>query len=169
MATITRFAPAPTGHLHIGHVVNAIYVWETARREHARVLLRIEDHDRQRSRRDFEASILEDLAWLGFIADGRPVRQSERDQLYETALARLRAQGLVYACECSRQQILESVRRPDLQMGRKSEVEGHATTELWYPGTCADKNLAETSGRTLRLRLPRSEERFDDLLLGPHR
>ena len=64
----TRFAPAPTGYLHLGHVLNAIYVWETARASgpDARVLLRIEDHDRARSRPIFEAALLEDLAWLGF-------------------------------------------------------------------------------------------------------
>lgn len=159
--TTTRFAPAPTGHLHLGHVVNAVFVWETARREGARVLLRIEDHDRQRSRPEFEASILEDLAWLGFVGDGPPVRQSARDGIYREALDRLRAQGLVYACECSRQQILEAGRRPDHQTGRD------ATNELWYPGTCASKSLPDAPGRTLRVRLPRSEETFDDLLLGP--
>ncbi len=158
--TTTRFAPAPTGHLHLGHVVNAICVWETARQEGARVLLRIEDHDRQRSRPEFEASILEDLAWLGFVADGPPVRQSARDGIYRGALDRLRAQGRVYACECSRQQILEAARRPDHPTGRD------ATTELWYPGTCASKSLPDAPGRTLRVRLPRSEETFDDLLLG---
>lgn len=153
LPTITRFAPAPTGHLHIGHVVNAIYVWETARREGARVLLRIEDHDRQRSRPEFEAAILEDLAWLGFVADGPPVRQSERGEIYEAALSRLKADGLVYACECSRQEINASVAQP--------------SGELRYRGTCASKNLQDAPGRALRVRLPRSEERFDDLLLGP--
>lgn len=151
--TITRFAPAPTGHLHIGHVVNALYVWETARREGARVLLRIEDHDRQRSRPEYEASILEDLEWLGFVADGPVVRQSERREIYESALARLRAQGLVYACECSRQAIVA--------------VTADTSPELRYPGTCATKNLPEAPGMALRVRLPRSEERFEDLLLGP--
>ena len=86
----TRFAPAPTGHLHLGHVVNALYVWETARREGGRVLLRIEDHDRQRSRPEYEASILEDLAWLGSSADAPLVRQSERTTIYKAALSRLR-------------------------------------------------------------------------------
>ena len=75
---ISRFAPAPTGFLHLGHVVNAVHVWEGTRARHGRVLLRIEDHDRQRSQRRFEAAILEDLEWLGFVADGPPVRQSER-------------------------------------------------------------------------------------------
>ena len=69
---VSRFAPAPTGFLHIGHVVNAIYVWGLARAAGGRVLLRIEDHDRQRSRPEFERGILEDLDWLGFVPDEPP-------------------------------------------------------------------------------------------------
>jgi glutamyl-Q tRNA(Asp) synthetase len=149
---ITRFAPAPTGHLHLGHVVNALHVWETARREGGHVLLRIEDHDGQRCRREYEESILEDLAWLGFVADGPVVRQSERTAIYEAALERLRARGLVYACDCSRRSI-------------QSSAPGES--ELRYPGTCADSNLSAAPGRALRVRLPRSEERFDDLMMGP--
>ncbi|HVG70790.1 MAG TPA: glutamate--tRNA ligase family protein, partial [Vicinamibacterales bacterium] len=74
---ITRFAPSPTGYLHLGHVVNAIYVWGMARAAGGRVLLRIEDHDRIRSRDVFEYAILEDLAWLGFVPDDGlyPVRR----------------------------------------------------------------------------------------------
>src|ERR1700733_11937089 len=96
---VTRFAPAPTGHLHLGHVVNAIYVWgAAAAAEGGRVLLRIEDHDRQRSRAPYATSILEDLEWLGFVADAPLVRQSERAAVYEAALDQLRQRGLTYAC-----------------------------------------------------------------------
>jgi glutamyl/glutaminyl-tRNA synthetase len=102
---ISRFAPAPTGFLHLGHVVNAACVWREARARGGRVLLRIEDHDRLRSRREYEAEILDDLAWLGFEADAPPVRQSERGQIYEAALDALRRRGLVYACNCSRAEI----------------------------------------------------------------
>lgn len=147
----TRFAPAPTGHLHLGHVVNALYVWETARREGGRVLLRIEDHDRQRSRPEYEASILEDLAWLGFEADAPAVRQSDRTAVYERALDRLRTSGFIYACECSRRDIIDA---------------GGSGAELRYPGTCSSKRLAETGDRAIRVRLPRSEEVFEDLLVG---
>ena len=90
----TRFAPSPTGLLHLGHVVNAIYVWGLARALGGRVLLRIEDHDRIRSRRVFEAAILEDLAWLGFVPDEglNPVRrQSDNNAAYANALATLAA------------------------------------------------------------------------------
>src|SRR3954453_8747254 len=102
---ISRFAPAPTGFLHLGHVVNAVYVWRETRARGGRVLLRIEDHDRQRSRREYEAEILDDLAWLGFAGDEPPVRQSERGDIYEHALDGLRRQGRVYACSCSRAEI----------------------------------------------------------------
>jgi glutamyl-tRNA synthetase/glutamyl-Q tRNA(Asp) synthetase len=105
---VTRFAPSPTGYLHLGHVVNAIYVWGMARAAAGRVLLRIEDHDRIRSRPEYEAAILEDLAWLGFEPDEglRPlVRQSDRYRLYEAALAQLRRSHRVYACDCSRKRI----------------------------------------------------------------
>ena len=150
----TRFAPAPTGHLHLGHVVNALYVWETARREGGRVLLRIEDHDRQRSRPEYEASILEDLEWLGFVPDAPAVRQSGRITIYNAALTRLRQAGLVYACECSRRDIVDA---------------GGSGAELRYPGTCSSKGLPETADRAIRVRLARSEEAFEDLLVGPQR
>jgi glutamyl/glutaminyl-tRNA synthetase len=128
-------------------VLNALWVWETARASgpDARVLLRIEDHDRQRSRPEYEASILEDLAWLGFVADGPLVRQSERQVIYEAALDTLRRRGLVYACACS---------RADMAGSR-------------YPGTCAQRNLPESPGLGLRIQLDDAVERFDDLRLGP--
>ena len=142
----TRFAPAPTGLLHLGHVLNAIWVWETARASGpgARVLLRIEDHDRQRSRPEYEASIREDLEWLGFVADGPLVRQSERHAIYEAALDTLRRRGLVYACSCS---------RADVASQR-------------YPGTCAHRNLSESPGLGVRVRLDDAIEQFDDMRLG---
>jgi len=109
------------------------------------VLLRIEDHDRQRSRKEYEDAILDDLAWLGFVADGPLVRQSERDHIYEDALDSLRPRGLVYACACSR-----------------TSYDGER-----YPGTCADRQMAEAPGLGLRIRLEPTVERFDDLRLGP--
>ena len=166
---VTRFAPAPTGHLHIGHVVNALYVWGVARERGGRVLLRIEDHDGQRSRPEYEASILEDLAWLGFAADEPLARQSERGPIYERALERLRARGLVYACECSRRDLSSDVVQAFRPAGSDvvQAFRPAGTGEVPYPGTCRDKGLAETPGRGLRVRLDRIEERFDDLRLGP--
>ena len=98
----TRFAPAPTGFLHLGHIANAIHVWGMARRARASVLLRIEDHDRGRSRPAFETALLEDLAWLGFEPDEGPVRQSDDDAPYVAALDRLAGEDLIYRCTCSR-------------------------------------------------------------------
>jgi glutamyl-Q tRNA(Asp) synthetase len=144
---VTRFAPAPTGYLHLGHVVNALCVWGIARESGpgSRVLLRIEDHDRTRCRPEFEAALLDDLQWLGFTADGELVRQSERGDLYERALDDLRRRGLIYACTCS---------RSEMASGR-------------YPGTCASLALPESPGFGLRVRLAPTIERFADLRLGP--
>lgn len=144
---VTRFAPSPTGYLHLGHVVNAIYVWGIAGAAGGRVLLRIEDHDRIRSRPQYEAGILEDLDWLGFIPDeGRQpiVRQSDRDQRYADALAALRARTQVYACDCSRREIGSGP----------------------YPGRCRDKGIEETAGRGIRVAFDEQPVRFDDLRLG---
>ena len=99
---LTRFAPAPTGHLHLGHVANAVWVWGLAAKDGGLVLLRIEDHDRSRCRPEYDAALLEDLDWLGFRADLGPVRQSDSDEPYVAAREQLRAEGLVYGCDCTR-------------------------------------------------------------------
>jgi glutamyl-tRNA synthetase/glutamyl-Q tRNA(Asp) synthetase len=144
---VTRFAPSPTGYLHLGHVVNAIYVWGVARALGGRVRLRVEDHDRIRSRPAFEAALLEDLDWLGFVPDsGRhPVlRQSDDAEAYGRALDVLRRTHHVYACDCSRKAI-----------GGEQ-----------YSGRCRARGLEDALGRGLRVALDRSVERFDDALLG---
>ena len=170
---ISRFAPAPTGFLHLGHVVNAVYVWRETRARSGRVLLRIEDHDRQRSRREYEAEILDDLAWLGFAADEPPVRQSERGDIYEHALDSLRRAGRVYACRCSRAEIAGDV-HPDTgafegaRDGRPERPPLHNdVAELCYPGTCRDRGIAEGPGVGIRVRLDDTVERFVDLRHGP--
>ena len=148
---LTRFAPSPTGYLHLGHVVNAIYVWGLAQAVGGRVLLRIEDHDRIRSRDIFERAILDDVAWLGFVPDEglHPVRrQSDNDNAYITALAHLQSTQRVYICTCSRKEI-------------GSER---------YPGTCRSRRLlpGETppSGAGIRVELDTAPEQFDDHALG---
>jgi glutamyl-tRNA synthetase/glutamyl-Q tRNA(Asp) synthetase len=162
---VTRFAPAPTGYLHLGHVVNALHVWAIARRQHGRVLLRIEDHDRQRSRPEYEAAILEDLYWLGFKADAPLVRQSERDAIYRRALTRLVDQGLVYGCSCTRAEI-ESDRQP--AVGNRQPAGGAhlASPELRYPGTCRSRGLPLVDGVGWRMRIEPGAESFDDGLCG---
>ena len=158
---ISRFAPAPTGYLHLGHVVNAASVWRETRARRGRVLLRIEDHDRQRSRPEYEAAIVEDLAWLGFEPDAPAVRQSERGAIYDAALARLRAGGLVYACRCSRAEIAAAGHDVAAGGGRDQPE-----TELRYPGTCRDRALADLPGCGVRVRLEPTIERFVDLRHG---
>lgn len=160
-AIISRFAPAPTGLLHLGHVVNAVYVWGVVRACGGRVLVRIEDHDRVRSRAAFESAILDDLEWLGFTGDDVPVRQSEREAVYVQALDALRRKGLAYACDCSRVQIVAATRPIS------SDLEGpNVTDELRYPGTCRARGIAEESGAGVRIHLEPSTETFVDLRHG---
>lgn len=158
----TRFAPAPTGHLHLGHVVNAIHVWGVARARGGTVLLRIEDHDRQRCRPEFEASILDDLDWLGLAADVFPTaafragrcdgRQSDRDAIYRRAIEGLAARGLVYGCRCTRREIESAGAGP--------------SDELRYPGTCRGLSLPLEDGLGWRLAIAPGVERFDDVVHG---
>lgn len=160
----TRFAPAPTGFLHLGHVVNAIHVWGIARAFGGEVLFRIEDHDRSRCRAEYDAAVREDLAWLGFEPDGwslgsyaghpHPLRQSDQPARYAEALERLAAAGLVYACRCSRREIAEVV---GSSPGRESP----------YPGTCRDARVPCGATPARRVRLPDEPVAFEDLRLGP--
>lgn len=163
MTLLTRFAPAPTGHLHLGHVVNALAVWGAARVRGGQVMLRIEDHDGTRCHPEYEASIREDLAWLGFVPDFEAPRQSERGARYLEALEALTASGalgaddgaeLVYPCDCSRRDIARVV--PDVP-----------DEELVYPGRCRTRGLAPDSTFGRRLRMDPGVESFIDSRLGP--
>jgi glutamyl/glutaminyl-tRNA synthetase len=147
---LTRFAPAPTGYLHLGHVANALHVWGEARAHGGSVLLRIEDHDRERCRPEYEKALLEDLDWLGFVPDIYPTytfragrcesRQSDRSAIYDAMAARLRELGLVYACGCSRR--------------------------VPYPGTCRDLGLPFDGEVGWRVRLPNETVTFNDQWCG---
>jgi glutamyl-tRNA synthetase/glutamyl-Q tRNA(Asp) synthetase len=154
----TRFAPAPTGYLHLGHVVNAIHVWGWARATGRRVVLRIEDHDRQRSRPAFEAALLEDLAWLGFVPDAGPYRQSEDGPVYATALETLRFNSLVYACTCSR-----------ATFAAWAAEHGAPWRGPGCPGGCRSRGLDEGPDVGVRVALPAGDETWTDLLRGPQR
>lgn len=145
MTVVTRFAPSPTGFLHLGHVRNAIEVWNFAREHNGTVLLRIEDHDRQRCKPEYEAAIREDLEWLGFTADDEVPRQSERDAAYREVLGPLVAQGLVYGCTCSRNEIINS----------------------HYKGTCRNLTIGLRDDVSWRVRMDPGLERFVDLRMGP--
>jgi glutamyl-tRNA synthetase/glutamyl-Q tRNA(Asp) synthetase len=164
MSVVSRFAPAPTGYLHLGHVLNAIYVWGATRALGGRVLLRIEDHDRARSRADYARAILEDLEWLGFVADEPAVWQHDREGIYEAALEDLRRKGLVYACGCSRSAIA-SLAEPPTEHTR-AELAEPVGREFRYPGTCSGRGLVEGPGRGSRVRFARSVERFEDRRRG---
>ncbi len=166
-APTTRFAPAPTGRLHLGHLANAIYVWGLARRAGGRVILRIEDHDRQRCRPEHEAAMLDDIDRLGLAADTPTTdelragpslyRQSNCYDMYAARVAQLRLRGLVYACDCSR-----------------------STFEAWHtahdrrwsgpgcPGGCRGRGLLiDDENLGLRVALGGGEETWNDVLLGP--
>jgi glutamyl-Q tRNA(Asp) synthetase len=155
---LTRFAPAPTGWLHLGHVVNALYVWGLGHAIGARVLLRIEDHDAGRARPEYERGVLDDLDWLGFAPDmygtdafrlGRcDGRQSDRQALYAEAARDLIGRGLIYACTCTR-------RTPPA-----------ADAGAGCPGTCATRVLPLGAGVTWRVRTTTPGPPFDDLLCG---
>jgi len=121
---VTRFAPSPTGLLHLGHAHSALAGWVRARAESGRFLLRIEDIDPARCRPEFEAGILEDLAWLGLDWDGPVRRQSEHLADYAAALDQLRGMGLLYPCFCSRKDIAAAIAAP------------HGPEGPIYPGTC---------------------------------
>lgn len=121
---VTRFAPSPTGRLHLGHAASAIRAHDFARGAGGRFLLRIEDIDGTRSRPEHVATILEDLAWLGLAWDGPVVFQSERLELYAQGLERLKAIGLLYPCFCTRAEIAAA------------SLSAPHGPEPVYPGTC---------------------------------
>jgi glutamyl-Q tRNA(Asp) synthetase len=148
--TVTRFAPSPTGYLHLGHAHSALLGWRLARAAGGRFLLRIEDIDGTRCRSEFTVAIAEDLAWLGLDWDG-PVRvQSEHLGEYRAALDRLAADGLIYPCFCTRATIKAEAARA------AAAPQGEAT--FIYPGTCRGLDRAErerriSAGEAFALRL----------------
>ena len=159
-----RFAPSPTGYLHEGHLLSALYVWAAAKKWDLKIHLRIEDHDQSRARPAYIAGIREDLAWLGFKYDSESI-QSAREPIYEAALQKLVDKSLVYPCYCSRKQLL-------------AENPQSETGEIIYQGKC--KNfviLSESEGpsevlnsnsapHNLRFIVPNKVIDWHDLRLG---
>ncbi len=129
----SRFAPSPTGQLHLGHAYSAALGHEAARSAEGRFLLRIEDLDQTRCRPGFVAAIEEDLRWLGLAWDEEPLVQSRRTSAYRAALDRLRTDGLVYPCFCTRSDIAAALSAP------------HDKPHARYPGTC--RGLADDPER----------------------
>lgn len=164
-APTTRFAPAPTGRLHLGHLANAIYVWGLARRFGGRVLLRIEDHDRQRCRPEYETALLDDLDRLRIAADEpstddlrhgqSPYRQSDNGSVYVAAFDRLAAAGRAYACDCTRSTFA----------AWRSTHRG-SWSGPGCPGGCRERALDIGPGLGIRVALGDGDEAWDDVLRG---
>ncbi len=138
---VTRFAPSPSGRLHLGHAYSALVAWRAARKNGGRFLLRIEDIDPGRCRPEFDAGILEDLAWLGLTWEEPVMRQSQRMNAYAAALSTLEKQNLLYPCFCTRK---------DIQ--REIDAAGHAPHPAGpdgpvYPGTCRRLGEDERAAR----------------------
>ena len=154
----TRFAPSPTGFLHIGGARTALYNWAFARRQGGRFVLRIEDTDRERSTLESEQAVLDGLGWLGIEWDEGPFRQSERMERYRGVVEELLRKDRAYRCVCTREE-LEERKQATIAAGRK-----------WtYDGRCRERALGPDCGlHTVRLRLP-AEGRlaWDDLVFGP--
>ncbi|MFI5266992.1 MAG: tRNA glutamyl-Q(34) synthetase GluQRS [Chloroflexota bacterium] len=155
-----RFAPSPSGDLHLGGARTALVAWLAARRDGGEFLVRIEDVDRPRVAPGAEASILEDLRWLGLDWDREPLRQSERLELYDQALSLLQEQELLFPCFCSRADVAQAASAP------------HWPAQA-YPGTCRDLTPEEMAERqaggrepSLRFRAPDHELCFHDALHG---
>ncbi len=159
-----RFAPSPTGPLHLGNLRTALLAWLFARSAGAHFLVRVEDLDRSRVRPGIEEAQLADLRALGLDWDGPVVRQSERLNLYEEAIFRLKTGGYLYPCYCTRAEIRAAASAPH----------GISAADR-YPGTCRhltarERSEKEASGRppALRVRSEKARIAFEDRLLGRH-
>ena len=152
MSGIIRFAPSPTGYLHEGHLLSALYVWAAAKKWNLKIHLRIEGHDQNRARPAYIEGIREDLAWLGFKYDSESI-QSARNEVYKAALQKLEEKSLVYPCFCSRKQLQEENPRSE-------------TGEIVYQGKCFRRETKDTSPHNLRFIVPDKFIDWHDLRLG---
>jgi glutamyl-tRNA synthetase len=159
MTSAGRFAPSPSGELHVGNLRTAILAWLFARSTGRRFLMRVEDLDRARA--GAEAEQLRDLAAIGVTWDGGVVRQTDREHLYAEAIAQLTAAGLTYECFCTRREIQEAPSAPHAPLGA-------------YPGTCRNLSDAERDARraarpaAVRLRAAVAETTVRDVLHGDY-
>lgn len=150
-----RFAPSPTGYLHEGHLLSALYVWAAARKWNLQIHLRIEDHDQSRARPEYIESIYEDLEWFGFRFDSDSI-QSKHPERFEKALQKLQSQGLVYPCYCSRKQL-------------EAENPKSSTGEVIYQGKCrqqANPEAMSDQPHCLRVSIPNKVVHWHDKFLG---
>ena len=154
-AVRTRFAPSPTGFLHLGSARTALFNWAFTRRHGGVFVLRIEDTDSARSTRESEAALLEGLAWLGIEWDEGPYRQSDRRALHDAAIERLLAEGKAYRCVCTPEELAERRERT------------LAAGQSWvYDGRCRDAGYGAACGpHSVRLRVdPEERLAWDDLV-----
>ena len=154
----TRFAPSPTGGLHLGHALSAVIGWHLARATGGQWQVRMEDLDTSRCRPEHDDAILADLAWLGLVPDGPVLRQSTRHPAYAAALAQLRSLGVIYPCQCTRADITTAANAP------------HGPDGPLYPGTCRT-TPASPQGAAWRLDIARATALagplgFEDASLG---
>ena len=164
MGTVkTRFAPSPTGWLHLGNARTAIFSYLFAKHHGGKLVLRIEDTDRERSKKEYEEAILEDLKWLGIEWDEGPYRQSERFEIYKKYVDILLEKGYAYRCFCTPEE-LEAEREKAKREGRPYRYSGkcrHLSEEE------IEKNLKEGKPFTIRFRVPDGREIvFNDLIKG---
>lgn len=145
MAHIERFAPSPTGYLHLGHAFSALTAWDQAKAKGGTFLLRIEDNDHTRVRPEYEQAIYDDLFWLGLNWPKPVLRQSDNFEVYKIALGFLNDAGLTYACGCTRSVIKEALTSPI-----------YGPDGLIYPGTCRDKHLTDTKDTAIRLNMSKA-------------
>ena len=162
---MTRFAPAPTGWLHLGHVLNALYVWNTARAAGCRVMLRIEDHDRERCRPEYERGILDDLDWLGFVPDIYPTRHVPGGAGVMAVRATATPSIATRCAGCATGGWSTPATAPAVRW-RRAAPRPAPGGEPRYPGTCRDRGLPLADGVGWRVRLRPVSRTFDDALLG---
>ena len=156
MTKVTRFAPSPTGTLHIGGVRTALFNYVYAKQNKGKFLIRVEDTDAERSTREYEENILKGLSDIGINPDEPPVRQSERSELYQQAVEQIIESGKAYYCNCSKER-LDEMRAEQQSKGLKPQ----------YDGKCRNLNLKPDSSTVLRLKTPRDGELiFHDLVRG---
>ena len=152
----TRFAPSPTGKMHLGHARTALVTWLRARKQRGQIVMRIEDIDRPRVVPGAADDICRDHEWLGLDWDEGPSFQSSRDGAYERALSRLQAADLAYPCTCSRKEIAEIASAPHGDEGPR------------YPGTCKSGLSHPERATATRFVLVDPSPGFEDLLCGPY-
>jgi glutamyl-queuosine tRNA(Asp) synthetase len=155
MTVVGRFAPSPTGELHLGNLRTALASWLSAKAQGGRWLIRMEDVDTARCRSTLGDAQLRDLEALGLVSDAPVLWQSRRHGAYQAALRALHGQGLLYPCQCTRKDLAQLASAPHAEDGLRA-----------YPGTCRHRPLPFLRADALRFRLPEGAVAWEDLLLG---